>query len=107
MSAPVNLTLIQQWIRDKRTPEEIRQQLSHAGHDLSSIDLHLGAYRKTKLEKRQWNAFLLLGLGALLGFISCVLSLINPVPELYGWILYGLTSIAILIIVAGLYLLFE
>jgi hypothetical protein len=48
-----------------------------------------------------------MGSGAFLGFLSCVLTLINPVPELYNLILYGLTSIAIIIIVLGLYLVFE
>jgi hypothetical protein len=48
-----------------------------------------------------------MGLGAFLGFISCVLSLTNPIPELYNVILFGLTSVAILIIVVGMYFLFE
>lgn len=47
------------------------------------------------------------GLGAFTGFISCVLSIINPVPELYNVFLFGLTSVAVLIVFAGLYFLFE
>ena len=39
--------------------------------------------------------------------ISCVLSLTNPVPELYYAILYGFTSAAILVIFIGLYFIFE
>lgn len=58
-------------------------------------------------DKKQFNGFFCMGLGAFLGFISCVLSLTNPIPELYNVILYGLTSIAILIIVVGMYFLFE
>jgi hypothetical protein len=46
-------------------------------------------------------------IGAFTGFISCVLSLINPIPELYGIFLYGLTSLAIILALIGLYLLLE
>jgi len=53
------------------------------------------------------NGFLFAGLGAVIGFISCLLSIINPVPELYNVILFGLTSVAILLICLGLYFLFE
>ncbi len=56
---------------------------------------------------RQRRGFTLAGAGAVLGFISCVLTIINPIPELYYIILYGLTSIAILLIFAGLYFIFE
>ncbi|MBK6399866.1 MAG: hypothetical protein IPF75_16835 [Bacteroidetes bacterium] len=56
---------------------------------------------------RQKRGFTFAATGAVLGFVSCVLSQTNPVPELYHIILYGLTSIAILLIFAGLYFIFE
>jgi hypothetical protein len=48
-----------------------------------------------------------MGIGAFLGFISCVCTIINAVPALYNAILYGLTAIAITIIFVGLYFVFE
>lgn len=51
--------------------------------------------------------FTMLVAGAVLGFISCVLTLTNPVPSLYYWILYGVTSTAVLLISWGLYYVFE
>jgi hypothetical protein len=57
--------------------------------------------------KRQTTGFILLAIGAVLGFISCVLTLANPVPALYYWILYGLTSIAVIILMVGLYYVLE
>jgi hypothetical protein len=59
------------------------------------------------LAKRQFNGILLMVIGAFTGFISCVLSLINPIPEFYGIFLYGLTSLAITLALIGLYLLLE
>jgi len=39
--------------------------------------------------------------------MSCVITLANPVPSLYNFVLYGCTSIAIITIVIGLYLVIE
>lgn len=63
--------------------------------------------RAAKLKKRGKTGLNCLLIGALLGFISCVLSILNPVPDLYYHILYGLTSVAISVIFVGLYCIFE
>jgi hypothetical protein len=60
-----------------------------------------------RIQKRQTVAFILLAIGALLGFISCMFTIINPVPALYYWVLYGVTTVSVLIIFIGLYYLFE
>lgn len=61
----------------------------------------------TSREGRRSNGFKVTAAGAVLGFISCVLALLNPFPELYHFILYGATSISILLVFAGLYLILE
>lgn len=63
--------------------------------------------QKLKRARQQNLGFILSGIGAVLGFISCVLTMWNPVPSLYDLILYGMTSLAIIVIFAGLYLVFE
>lgn len=62
---------------------------------------------QSSVTTRQTKGFICLAAGAFLGFISCVITLINPIPELYNLVLYGLTSIAVIIIFIGLYLVFE
>jgi hypothetical protein len=57
--------------------------------------------------KRQFTGFVLMGIGAFLGFISCLLTVLKPFPEFYSIILYGLTTLAIAIIFWGLYFVFE
>ena len=57
--------------------------------------------------KKQFMGFVFMAVGAFLGFVSCVLSLINPIPELYNVILFGLISIAIIVIFIGMYCVFE
>ena len=106
-TASVNPAIIQEWIAGKLETSAVRQQLMEKGWNEETIAAHLAAFRKAKYGKRQFAGFICLGAGAFLGFISCILTLVNPVPELYNLILYGLTSIAMVLIFFGLYYLFE
>jgi hypothetical protein len=106
-AASIDTATIQQWIVDKLSPETIEQKLVDQGFDASMVSSHLKEYRRLRNAKRQFTGFVCLALGAFLGFLSCVLSILNPVPELYNIILFGLTAVAILIICLGLYFVFE
>lgn len=103
----INFSKIRQWVADNSDSQNIRAELKALGYDDESINAHLKEFNKAKFGKRQANAFIFLAVGALLGFISCLLAIINPIPEMYHLILYGLTSVAAVIIFIGLYLLFE
>lgn len=103
----VNKSTLQQWIDEKRDIELIKKSLLADGLDEDAIDANLKEFRKLKNAKRQFIGFIVLGSGATLGFISCVLSVLNPVPELYYWFLYGITSLALVLIFLGLYFIFE
>ena len=103
----VSPSAIQQWIALNLDIDTIREELRKHGHDDHTIETHVQEFKKAKYGKRQFTGFVLMGLGAFLGFISCLLSILNPVPELYYYILYGLTSIAIGIICVGMYFVFE
>lgn len=105
--ASVNTAVVQQWVTDKLNIEKVKEQLAALGYDEEKVTLHLKEFKKLRYGKRQFTGFVCLAAGAFLGFISCVLTLINPVPELYNLILYGLTSVAVVVIVLGLYYLLE
>lgn|SRR5574343_780395 len=109
MSVPatVDIASIQEWFSAKLDHAAVTQHLQTRGLDDEAIALHLTAYRKFQTEKRQFRGFCLMAAGAFLGFLSCVLTLVNPIPELYNVILYGLTMFAILVIVCGLYCVVE
>ena len=100
-------TTIQQWVTSKLEPAAVEKELQARGLNEAAIATHLKAYRRLRNAKRQFNGFICMGLGAFLGFLSCILTVLNPVPELYNIILFGLTSVAILIICLGMYLVFE
>ena len=106
-AATLNSSLIQQWITEKHDSDTIREKLVGLGFEEDAIISHIKEYKKQRHAKRLVTGFICMGVGAFLGFVSCVLTIINPVPELYNWILYGLTSIAISTIFVGLYFVFE
>jgi hypothetical protein len=109
MTYPINVdkVILEQWAAQKLAPETITGMLKEMGFDPDSITTHLRVYKKLRNAKRQFTGFVCMGIGAFLGFASCALTLANLFPSLHSMILFGLTSLAILIIVAGMYLVFE
>jgi len=103
----VNADVLQQWIAGGMDIQKVKENLAAMGYDDETAKLHLAEFKKLKNGKRQFNGFVCLAAGALIGFLSCLLTLINPIPGLYNWTLYGLTSVAVLIIFLGLYYLLE
>ncbi len=98
---------MKEWMLTRPDITLIEKELAAIGCTAEEIKLQVTAYRKLQHEKKQFNGFICVGVGAMTGFISCVLSILNPVPELYNIILFGLTSLAICIVMLGLYFLFE
>lgn len=107
LTTTADASVIQQWLAEKLDMDTIRQQLQQDGLSEEEIDISIRAFKKARYAKRQFAGFVYLGAGAFLGFISCVLTLVNPIPALYDYILYGLTSIAVTLMIVGLYQLFE
>jgi hypothetical protein len=103
----INTELVRQWLERNADTEMIRDELISLGHDPDTIEAHVREFVKVKLAKRQSVGFKLLASGAILGFASCVLTIVNPLPSFHDLFLYGLTSISILFICSGLYLVFE
>ncbi len=103
----INTSEIQQWLNFNYTIEKIEADLKARGFDTDVIETYLKEFKKQRNAKQQFNGFICLGVGAFLGFISCLLSVLNPFPEYYYYILFGFTTLAICVIMAGLYFVFE
>ncbi|MFN8145097.1 MAG: hypothetical protein U0073_11815 [Bacteroidia bacterium] len=103
----LNREQILQWISENKNTQAIQDELQAQGHEPESIESYIREFKKIKYARRQSRGFIFLLVGAFMGFLSCVLSLTNPVPDLYYWILYGVTSISISLLCIGLYLVFE
>lgn len=103
----INTANIQQWMQTYASPEALEKDLISQGIDEETRTAYIKAFKKQLIAKRQFKGFVLMGIGAFLGFISCLLTLTKAVPVLYDAILYGLTLIAVVIIFVGLYFVFE
>ncbi len=101
----LNTTLIQQWVKEKTSATEIQHQLRSLPPEV--ITAYEEAHKKAVYAKKQMRGFICMAVGAFLGFISCVFTMINPVPALYDLVLYGVTSVAVAIVFVGLYYVVE
>ena len=103
----VDPSFLRQLISEHHNLISANEKLISLGWDETSIQHCLTEFKKYKNNQRQTRGFIYLISGGALGFMSCVLSIVNPVPELYDWFLYGFTSVAILLACYGLYNIFE
>ena len=83
------------------------QSLRKEGFDEQSIEAQIQALKKVLHEKREKRGFSYLVAGSLIGFSSCIMSIVNPFPMLHEIILYGFTTAAAVIILLGLYFIVE
>lgn len=103
----IDLLQIKQWIDDRFTVQKVEELLQSRGFDPQTISLYLKEFNKQRYELRRSKGFVFAAAGAVLGFVGCVLAILNPLPELYYVGLFGFTSIAAVLICTGLYFLFE
>jgi hypothetical protein len=98
---------IQKWISAQLTVKKVEELLLAKGFDAETISSHLKEFKKQLYAKRRSKGFFCAALGAVLGFIGCVMAILNPIPELYTLALFGFTSMAAILICVGMYFLFE
>lgn len=106
-SLQLDTSLIQQWVAQKLDIRSVEHNLASRGFDKETILAYIREFKKARHKKRHFTGFLCLGLGAFIGFLSCILALLNPIPEWHDFFLFGLTSISILVICWGLFCIFE
>jgi len=107
VTSTIDQAEIQEWVSDKLSMQKVEELLQAKGLDPETISLHLKEYNKQRYALRRERGFICASIGAVLGFIGCVLAILNPLPELYYLGLYGFTSLAAILICVGLYFLFE
>ena len=107
MTSTIDQAEVQQWISDKLSMQKIEELLQVKGLDPETISVYLKEYNKQRYAIRRSKGFVYASIGAVLGFIGCILAILNPLPELYYVGLFGFTSIAAILICTGLYFLFE
>lgn len=95
-------------LHDKEVPEsEMQAKLKERGLPDHRIAELIAAFKKQRADERQRTGFILSAVGSLFCFVSCILTLINPLPELREFILFGITSLGVVVIFVGFYYIFE
>lgn len=107
IASTIDQAEIQEWVSSRLSVQKVEEILKLKGLDPEIISLHLKEFNKQRYAIRRERGFICASIGAVLGFIGCVLAILNPLPELYYLGLYGFTSAAAILICVGLYLLFE
>ena len=96
-----------EWLAENLSPQDIEADLQQKGLDEDSIIEIIREYKNQRNAKKQFKGFVMMAVGAFIGFLSCVLTLTEVYPQWYGFILYGLTFIGVTIVFIGLYFVFE
>ncbi len=98
---------IKYWVDEHIPVNEIEKELSEVGFSEDEIAESIRAYKKVKNAGKHSIGITCVIIGAVMGFSSCLLAILNPVSALFDVFLYGITPIAILVLFVGLYFLFE
>lgn len=91
----------------KPAPATVEQELRNRGITTEHIAGYVEAIKRMRNEKRRSTGFVCMAVGAFLGFLSCVLTITHVLPQMFDFIFYGLTTMAVCIVVLGLYYVFE
>ncbi|HOU46977.1 MAG TPA: hypothetical protein PLL99_04185 [Chitinophagales bacterium] len=104
----ISAVYYEKWKYKSHFDDVVMNELRLHGLDSLQIMEMIDNFKKKQENENLTNTgFLITSMGALLGFISCVLTMTDVLPEFRSFILYGLTSAAIVLITVGLYYIFE
>jgi hypothetical protein len=106
-SFSIDENICRQVLSLKLTADTLESELYKRGIASEHIAEYLHVIKRMRNEKRRSTGFICMAAGAFLGFLSCVLTISHAMPDMYDFIMYGLTSIAVCIVVLGLYYVFE
>jgi len=103
----INADTIQLWINANLSQKAIEETLVSNGYEPQIITQYLSEYNKIKRGKRQLTGIVLMGIGGFIGFIACVMAILDLIPGMQDFFLFVLTMIGISIVFYGMYLVFQ
>jgi hypothetical protein len=103
----VNEAICQQLLSSNLAPEAVEASLQEKGIHADNMAAYLDTIKRMRYAKRRSTGFAFMCTGALLGFLSCVLTITHALPGMFDLIFYGVTTIAVCMVVLGLYYVFE
>jgi len=100
-------TLFHGWQQLNISKSLVKEELTNQGLSVEEITSILENYSRYRIARRNIMGWSLMGLGGFLGLVSCVLTILDLLPDFRGIFMYGLTSLAVTIALYGCYLVME
>lgn len=95
------------WFENNFSIEQVESELTELGLDTDLLEMNLRTFKKMKYANKHFAGIVCVIIGAVLGVLSCMLAILNPLPALFNLFLFAFTPLAIIILFIGLFLLFE
>lgn len=99
--------LFRRWQQNKISKSLAMAELDNQGFTAEEIKPLWEQYCRHCLAKRCSLGWLLMAIGGFVGLITCILTIIDLVPEFRGFLMYVLTSASVLVALYGCYLVME
>lgn len=99
--------LFPKWHQLKISKSSALEELGGKGLSVEEISLIWENYSRYRLSKRITLGWTLMFVGGAVGLLSCVITMLDPLPDFRGLFMYGITSVAITMSLYGCYLVME
>jgi ABC-type lipoprotein release transport system permease subunit len=106
-NSSINLAKIQQWMNQNLSHQDVEQTLIANGYETGTVTEYLKEFTRQKRAKKQMFGFILMAIGAFIGFVACVMTIINVIPDLHDFFLFGVTMVAVSLAFYGMYIAFQ
>lgn len=100
-------TIFRKWQELKMSRSQILEELKSQQLSPEEITSVWENYSRYRIDHRNTMGWLWMGIGGFMGLVSCVLTMLEPMPAMRGVFMYGLTSVAVAIALYGCYLVME
>lgn len=107
MSSTLDIASFRAMYKGGTPKEEILQMLVNSGLEVSQAEEMINGWQKAQQSARTSTGFMVTGTGAIICIFSCVITMLQLAPGMNGILLYGLTTVGAIIIMAGLWMIFE
>ncbi len=99
--------LIQKWLQLKSSKSQVWEELQRQGWSEEDITAAWNDYTQYRIGRRISLGLGLMFGGGALGLVSCILTMIDPLPSLRWMFMYAFTTIAVSVSLYGTYLVME
>jgi hypothetical protein len=97
----------QQWHERRISKSQLFEELREQALSPDEIAVVWDKYSRYRVDRRSAQGWIWMFTGGAMGLVSCVLTILDFLPELRGVFMYGLTTLAISMALYGCYLVME